>query len=373
MTTTTAPGGTATAPATRRLDGVDVARALAIVGMVTVHFGPHPVEEESAAAWVYASFAGKASLLFVLVAGVGVSLLARRRDTRQVQARLLYRLLWLLPLGLWLQGLDHPVAVILQYYALYFGLVAPFVGRRDPTVLAWALALVPVGGALVLATYVLAPEWVVPLRGDAPAIGSDLVLFGYYPAVTWMAPMLLGVWLGRRDLSDARVRSWMVAGGSAALLVTTVVGQRLPEVLGVTVAEERWTWLLTTEAHSQMPLWVVGGTGFAVAVLGACLWLSDVLPGLLRPVADLGRLALSVYVAHLLVFHVTDDLLVARDVGEGIRKVLTFGAVSVAASTLWLRVLARGPLELVVRAVWHQVWSRLGPVVASRSREPPAE
>jgi uncharacterized membrane protein YeiB len=110
-----------------------------------------------------------------------------------------------------------------------------------------------------------------------------------------------------------------------------------------------------------MPLWIAGGTGFAVAVLGGCLWLAGALPRLTRPVADLGRLALSVYVAHLLVFHVTDDLLVARDVGQGVRKVLAFGAISAAASTLWLRVLPYGPLESVVRMGWRRVGSLVGP------------
>ena len=148
-----------------------------------------------------------------------------------------------------------------------------------------------------------------------------------------------------------------MVGGAAVLVVTTAIAQLLPHALGVVVAEDAWTWALTNEPHSQMPLGVLGGTGFAVAVLGACLWLADALPRVSRPVADLGRLALSVYVAHLLLFHLTDDLLVARTVGEGARKVLTFAATSALFSFVWLRLFARGPLESVVRGVW----SRLAP------------
>ncbi|HEX9889304.1 MAG TPA: DUF418 domain-containing protein [Nitriliruptorales bacterium] len=361
MTTTTAPGGTATVAATR-LDGVDVARALAILGMVTVHIGPYPVDEGGPAAWVYASFAGKASLLFVVVAGIGVALLSGRHDRRTVRARLLYRTAWLLPLGLWLQSLDHPVAVILQYYAVYFALVAPFVGRGGPVLRRWALVLAAFGSVLVLATYVLTPEWVVPLQGDSPTgVLGDIALFGYYPAVTWVPAMVFGMYLGTLDLATRRTQVWLMAGGAASLLVTTQLGRVLPDVLGVQVGQDRWTWLLTTEAHSQMPLWLIGGVGFAVGVLGASLLVAARWPRLLRPLADLGRLALSVYVGHLLLFHVTDTLLVARDVTEGIGKVLVFGVVVTVASTLWLRRLPRGPLEAVVRAGWQRIRSRVAP------------
>jgi len=102
--------------------------------MVIIHFGPNPIPD-TAFGNLYEVPHGRASVLFVLLAGVGVPLLAAGRsdDGRRWQARgrLLFRAALLLPLGLWLQGLDHGVLVILQYYAVYFLLAALVLALPD--------------------------------------------------------------------------------------------------------------------------------------------------------------------------------------------------------------------------------------------------
>lgn len=360
------------APTPRRLDGVDVARAVAILGMVTVHVGPLPITEDGLAAFLYGSWHGKASVLFVLVAGIGVTLLGRRGTAREVRARLVWRAVWLFPLGLWLQALDHPVAVILQYYALYFLLVAPFVTRRDRTLLGWAAALVAVGGTAVLVTTVVVPQWVVPLRGDSPTgVLGDVVLFGYYPAVTWLVPMLWGVWLGRRRLDRPGLQVRLVVGGSLVLAATVALSRFLASATGTAVDVGGWGHVLSVAAHSDMPLAVLGATGFATAVLGAALWATARVPRLLAPLAASGRLALTVYVGHLLVFHLVPSLLPADDVWEGIRTVTTFGVVTSALALAWLAVLPRGPLEAVTRWPYQAVIRPLlSPPAPFRSSSP---
>jgi hypothetical protein len=141
-----------------RIRGVDLARAIAIVGMVMVHVGPTGSEATGALGGIYGLSHGRASVLFVLLAGLGVSLLdsdrmldgdrdsarsaARRRPA---WARLGFRAALLLPLGLALQLLDHGVLVIVQYYAVYFVVAAgamtrPRGGRRAGG-LPWRMAL----------------------------------------------------------------------------------------------------------------------------------------------------------------------------------------------------------------------------------------
>lgn len=58
----------------RRLRGIDAARAIAVLGMVTVHFGPRPAPDTTFVG-LYGISHGRASVLFVLLAGVGVALL----------------------------------------------------------------------------------------------------------------------------------------------------------------------------------------------------------------------------------------------------------------------------------------------------------
>ena len=90
--------------------------------MVMVHIGPARLLGGGLVGEAYRISHGRASILFVVIAGIGVSLLARGRGPRagertwQATAlRLAWYSLLLLPLGLALQTLGTGVAVILQY------------------------------------------------------------------------------------------------------------------------------------------------------------------------------------------------------------------------------------------------------------------
>lgn len=359
----------ATAPGlpTGRLDGVDVARAIALVGMVTVHFGPGREVGTGATAFVYHAFYGKASILFALVAGVGVGLMASRRPAGLVRVRMLYRALWLVPLGLALEELDHPVAVILQYYGLFFLGVVPFVGRRRATVLAGAAAWLLVGSGTVLAALVLRPEWMVRTGGDPPTTAWELLVGGYYPAVAWVPVLLFGMWLATVDLRSPRVRTAMVVGGAATLAATRWASVTAASVLDLQVERGTWAWALAESGHSEMPLAILGAVGFGTAVLGASLVVVDVARPVVAPLAALGRLALTVYVGHLLVYAWVPDLFPADTVAEGVAHVGWFALATAVGSWLWLLAFPRGPLEAAVRWPFERLvvpldrWARGAP------------
>jgi uncharacterized membrane protein YeiB len=344
----------------RRFEGVDVARGLAIIGMLFRHVGPTPEDPDVAtAAWFYSRSDGRASVLFVLVAGVGVALLAARRPDRWLRARLAYRALWLLPLGLGLQTLDHGVAVILKFYAAYFLVILPFVRRSDRTVLVWAAATSVAGPALVLGARQLRPEWMSQLSGDPPNQVVDVLLTGYYPVVTYLSPMLVGLWLGRLLLRhrlpesgapDPRVAWTMISAGTAALLSTTAVSVVLPTWLGTSPDPAGWSYGLSVDGHSEMPLALLGATGTAVAVLGACLLVAARFPRTLWPATAFGRLALTVYVGHLLALAWSpDDVLDGGTVVEGASSVAIIVAVSTVVALVWTSRRPHGPLEELER------------------------
>lgn len=348
MEPTTGPGEP------RRIDGVDVARAIAIIGMVTVHLGPTPPEETGPLALVYGSFHGKASILFVLVAGISVTIMSRGTYTRAMWARLAYRALWLVPLGLWLQTLDHNVAVILQYYGLYFVCAAPFLVARDRTLLASAATMLPLGSVAVLAAHIHRPEAAVRVGGEPPGLLSDLLLYGYYPVVTWLPPMLFGLWLGRRDLRASATRWWLVAGGTVTLVGSTWLARGLQAASDRPATERTWSWILSAEPHANMPLSVLGASGFAAAFLGMSLALADRWPRALWPLAASGRLALTIYVGHLLLLPVIPDLLTSDALEEATVIVGVFTAVSAAFAVAWLWFARRGPLESAARWPWER-------------------
>lgn len=352
----------------RRLGGVDAARAVAVLGMVMVHFGPTPAPD-TALGGLYELPHGRASVLFVLLAGVGVALLAggsgeaapgRRNGVR---GRLLLRAALLLPLGLWLQALDHGVLVILQFYAVYFLLALLVLALPDGLLLAGS------GLALLCGTtaYLLASEAVPGLFDPYPAeIGDpageilrDLVLTGAYPLAVWSAPLLFGIWVGRQDLASVRIAGLLLGLGFAVGVAAAFFAAEPARASGL--AE-----LLSGEPHSQTLVWMLGSIGSGCAVLGGMLLLVGRFPGMSWPMVAVGQMALTVYVCHLLLLHTAGWLVRRETPADALLSVAVFAVLVAWGCMLWRSVFSRGPLEAAFAASWWGLRS-----ILRRQHRPP--
>jgi uncharacterized membrane protein YeiB len=107
--------------------------------------------------------------------------------------------------------------------------------------------------------------------------------------------------------------------------------------------------LFSAVAHSQMPLWLVSGTGSALLILGAVLALVPRAGRWIRPLVAVGQLSLTVYVAHLIVL----AALVRPGPGSAAEGLVVSILIAVAATgfaTVWRARFPRGPLETLLRA-----------------------
>ena len=341
-----------------RVAGIDVARALAIIGMITVHISPSGTG--SPLAYVLAVPRGRSAILFGLLAGVGVSLLASSRTRTPLEARvtLLWRAAVLLPLGLWLQTLDHDVLVILADYAVLYLLAVVVLRWPDRWLLLLAGLSATVGSWVYLYGTIHTPlrftrspaVWGDPL----PQIVDRLVLSGPYPLVTWAAPFCVGVWLGRRDLASPRVRRRLLLIAGPIAVAVPGAAWLMAGRLGPAGPPSGWWQLLDDVPHRQMPLWLLSATASAAAVLGLSLLLADRAPRAAAPLAAAGRLAFTWYVLHLLVLHAAPTLLRTGSNTGTIAVVIAVTMVMAVASVLWLRVASRGPLEVVLQPPWRR-------------------
>jgi uncharacterized membrane protein YeiB len=341
-----------------RILGIDMARAVAVVGMVMVHIGPEDVPGADLAAAAYRTSHGRASVLFVVLAGIGVSLLAGAQGPRRgraVAGPLLWRSLVLLPAGLWLQVRVPVVAVILQYYAVYFVIALAALRLADRWLLAAAAGSAVLGPMIVIRLQQVAPhlyQFGVPRWDDAGRIARDIMVTGYYPVVVWAAPLLLGMWLGRRDLRSADTARRLLAGGALVAATGFVVSDLLVALVGPATSSIDWRRLAAIVPHNEMPLWALTSTAIAVAVLGACLLLARALPTVTWPLVALGQLALTAYVLHLLVLDLEPGWLLRDTVGAAWVSVARFTLVAVLLATAWRALAFRGPFEVLLRPPW---------------------
>jgi len=360
----------------RRLVGVDVARALALIGMAATHIFPG-FEPDGDLHLSHAVASGRASALFALLAGVGLALTTggsrpvRGGELWAARVGVLARAALLTALGVLLGAFDSPPLVILAFYGLLFLMAIPVLGlgSRVLAVLAAVAAVVTPLASHALRTTV-GPTPVAEPGG--PDLLVDLFLTGTYPVLTWTTYLLAGLAVGRTDL-----RRWTVAGRLLVLGAVVAVAAKVISsvLLGAVGGEERlaasgdgsvdsvedslagglfgttpttdWRWLTVSAPHSGTTLDLAHTVGTALAVLGAWLLLARLLPRtLFLPLAAAGSMTLTLYTVHVLALAEGSPFIIAD------RFQLWLGHVVVAllVASVWRSTVGRGPLEAL--AAW---------------------
>lgn len=343
-----------------RVVGLDVARSLAIVGMVAVNVGPRG--ESGLLGRVYDLPLGRASLLFMVLAGVGMSIMTRSSRAPAggplPWGTVLWRAALLLVGGLALQLLGHEASVILPLYGVLFVACLPLLKAPGWTLIAAAVASLVLGPLLWLWFWAVKGGAFVadePTLLDPPVeILTGILFTGAYPAVVWAAPFLLGMLLGRADLRNPTLHRRLVLWGATAAIMAYAFSQALIALFGGPGREPGLIHLVAATAHSQMPLWLLSSTGAALFVLGLCLLGERFAARYLGALAATGRLSLTVYVGHLVVL----ALLVRPGPDTLAGGILTTSAIcagSILFAWLWTRWFRTGPLELLLRLPGRRV------------------
>lgn len=357
-----------------RVTGVDLARGIAVLGMFTAHVGVTSDDLGTLPGWLSLAH-GRSSILFAVVAGVSLALvtggprpLAGDALVR-ARTRLLVRSVLLLAVVALLDLLDTPVLLILGFYACYFVLALPFL-RWPAHRLAVAAAVVAAVGPVIR---LWAPDLIVRSGLSLPYDGSgavtEFLLTGGYPAIVWMAYVFAGMAVGRCDLRSERLRTVLVLGGLGAAAVYATASDALLRAVGGADAvrarlDRVWsqdvtdpgTWadgggpwsapwppasaLLLPGPHDDTTFEAVGSGGFALAVLGLCLYAGHVGARVLAPLAAVGAMALTVYSLHIVAIWRWDLVSSTTNGPLGVLVVVTL-----LAATAWRFVLGRGPLE----------------------------
>ena len=400
MTTTATRRDHAVAPPPhdrpQRLDGLDLARGLAVLGMITAHFGPFTPEFAWTDPGTWSRVVdGRSAVLFALCAGVSLTLMTRPRPDEGPTAlvdhrrRVLLRAVALFVVGALLTALGTPVLVILPTYSVCFVATLPFLRARTRTV-----ALVAVGALLVGPVV-----WIAGLPSMLFAPSDPLVkgvLFGGYPGITWWGIVLVGLLVGRLPLHATRTKAALVGTGGVAAAVGYGGGALVRRALGLpptsgpvgsssaagssaagssvsggsggsSVAtppdapvlqpqgggtlehpEIDWSVLTAIDPHAGSTPEVLGALGVAVAVLGLSLLVAGRAGRLLAPVRAVGTLALTVYAAHIVAFAVLERTADAW-LAEGWIPAVSIMVGAIVLATAWRARLGTGPLERLVR------------------------
>lgn len=383
---------TGASPQQTRIDGIDAARALAVLGMFVVHLGVDSMgllSPENYAWDLHSIVRGTSSALFAFLAGLSLAMMTGRTapvsgdPLRRATVRILTRAVLIGVLGFVLDIMAVPIAIILTYYAGYFILALPLAKLRSGALWTLAGTLAAVGPPVSF----LLRDSVFPASPRTGAVTSftEFFLTGYYPAVTFMVYVLAGMAVGRLDLTTTVVRLRLLATGAVLTLfgyagpwlllyplggldrLVETSGPRLtglppdtvtdPMVLeevryAVTdmmhsvsgqVPTDSWWWLAIGAPHTGTTFEMAEAVGQGLVVLVLCMFLCDRLRVLMYPLTSVGRMPLTVYAGHILALAVV--ISVSGSDWHQPWLLEQFVLASLLLATLWRLVVGRGPAE----------------------------
>ncbi len=350
---------TEVAPAPERRLAFDVARGLAVLGMVFLHFVDHPASTDGVASallgFVVHNLTGIPAALFVLLAGIAWGSVARSDANGTLRLRPSYvwrRAAALIPLGVLLWVFAWPNDVLVPMALML--LVTAGLLRTGRLAIAAALGvLLAVAPVLVtVAADVVASDW----RDDgthAANHGFGLATLrwytfdGTYPLLPWLVLPLLGALMaigGRGDASRWRRWAWLALPLPLLAIWVNHFAMANAHDLGDVAPPLYIEWQPTS-----VPFLLRNG-GFAVALVALLTW-RELRRGLwswMEPLAAVGRLSLTNYLAHILFVYAPMRLWWPDEdwsIGVGLLVTCGYLAVSLPLSIWWVRRCGRGPVE----------------------------
>lgn len=346
-----------------RLIGPDVVRAIALIGVVVMNYHGYLILRGAQRGtgdidaffdpWV-GPLSTRFAATFVLVAGVGVTLLTRgalRSDQRvaEMRWRLVRRGALLYVGGVFLDTIWR--GTIIPYYGVMFVIAALLFTASSQTVLATGVAAALLGASLKIWQFWQNEDgnstaWLFSPADDSVAdFAFGVIVNGTHPILPWLLYFCVGILLGR-VLGTAWWQTAALGGGLALFAVAAIVSSTANTAFEQLV--------LSTDPSSRGLVYVASALGTALVAYVAIDWIANRFPRTLDPFRRAGQMSLTLYLAHILVFNFVVDWMGWVDpagLATALTFALSFWIVGIAAATVWHRRFGRGPAERVYRFI----------------------
>jgi len=354
----------------KRIIGYDFARGLAIIGMVFVNFKMvMAVKTDLFLYQLIEILSGKAAALFVILAGIGITLMYQSAQTknsaskiRQVKFRLLKRALFLFAIGL----SYYPIwpADILHYYGLYLSIGVLFLSISNKWLQITSIFIIILSPlSMLFFNYETGWNWNTLEYIDFFSVNGffrNLFFNGFHPVFPWIAFLLIGLRIGRINFNNAKTRKrvtslslfiFIIAKGVSLLLVH-IFSQQSPN------AALEIEYLLGTMPMPSLFFYMVTASSLAVFTISMSIYICTKLPHalIIKQVVSAGQLALSNYIFHVLIGMFSLELFFGKlehaySIEFTIIYAIVYCILIVVLSHVWRKKYKYGPLEHLMRKI----------------------
>jgi len=303
--------------------------------------------------------------LFVLVAGIGVSLMTRSsRETnnklllRADRLRLARRGALLLLVGYFFEKVWP--GTILFYYGAYFIVAASIFAAPTRRVLG-------VGVAAAVAAATIAwwrtdqmfdlnfTSWLAPPKIDSPRNLLIRLFVSYtHPLFPWLLFLAVGIVLGRHMQQFAKFRARLMLWSALIVASTYIASHLLSPSPALGPHDRTIAKLLSTDPLDRGLAYSVGTLATALFAFGALSLLVSAVGNSapMQLLSRAGQMSLTIYIAHIFFFNIVVHKLHwvgATGLDSAIVLALVFYAAAIPLSATWRKYAGRGPAERLYR------------------------
>ena len=293
----------------QRLIGLDLARFLAFSGMVLVNFKYEVWSDD----WGQKSLLalshhidGKATAIFVVLAGIGFVLMSQRMERNEAQWIMTKRALVIMAIGF--INMAYIQWDILHFYAVFF-LMGVLVLYWNGFILLLLSILFPALFVILFINFDYNAGWDwnrTSIRQTdiwtIPTFLRSWFFNGFHPVIAYVGYFFFGMALAKLNLRNMSMHNLLIVLGILLLAVSHIIALLTPQSLQeMEYFGHKLSTYLSLQSMPPMPIYIMSGIGAACLIIGICLRFGYLIEHslVLRAMASGGRMALTLYLAHI--------------------------------------------------------------------------
>ncbi|MCB2182234.1 MAG: DUF418 domain-containing protein [Desulfobulbaceae bacterium] len=367
-----------------RINGYDAARGVAILGMIVVNYfcifrsslrGDLPFK--AAADFL----SGRAATLFVILAGIGLTLMARKpmlinnaETWMQFHGQIIRRSVILFFMGIIFSQIW--TSDILHFYCLFLivGLFCLQLSTRLFVMIIAFIWLISTGlytsstGALIVDTLDFLPNYLLELF-------DDLFINGQYAFFPWFCFLLTGIWFGHSVMKNPKQQIYIFIAACLIFLVSESI-MMLPSWLKLRLNNETAVWvMLENNPFPPSPFFVLSAGSMALMVICCAMMTCRLkyMAWLINSLKNIGRMSLTIYIGHILIGKAAEVVLKENCTPAYYPLAVTLFMVAFVISlcffcSFWFTCFKYGPLEWLMRKSSTSLPSR--PILSNSASRP---
>ena len=354
----------------QRKIGFDLARAYAILGMFIVNFNTvfGSLTDKSILGQFLSLFSGNSSTTFVILAGMGISLMTNRSEySEEEKAKLktiISRRSWFLFFIGLLLYLWWP-ADILHYYGGYMHLAIPIVFLPKKYYL-WAafttivvfhilFFIIPYDTGWNFTTLEYKDFWTIK------GFFRNTIYNGWNSIFPWVAYFFAGMWLGRLDWSMLKTQKQLFLIGFVLWSSVTVLQYNANNI---TTDKDLLQYITADYIPPFLPF-MLSTFGFALMLISTFMYIGSKVENnkYATLFASTGQMTLTHYISHLTIGMVVFSLIIGKNYAGHLAEKATASPISILLfanlyfglsclfSKIWSKKFKNGPVETLMRRI----------------------